>query len=181
MLPERFHSQYQALHAELLARPFPVVSGQVMVAYRAILFTPEEKAGHQAAVAALATTPGVVAGPVEHGFQLLRWGPADLRIERHTEFTAFTVLAPQAGAPFAQSAIDCLPAGCIEALESRLNDIAAATGELRLTIPLAYIEAIDAMCTTRPPRCFCMCGMSAPFSRDIASSTLCLRVGIEKL
>lgn len=108
VLLERFHTQYRELHAELLARPFPVVSGQVMVAYRAVLFTPAEKAGHCAAVAALAAYPGVVASPVEHGFQILRWGTIDLRIEWHTEFTAFTVLAPQAGIPFADlPSINC--------------------------------------------------------------------------
>ena len=103
MLPERFHPQYRELHAELLARPFPVVSGQVMVAYRAIVFTPGEKAAHVAAVTALATAPGVTAGPVEHGFQILRRANVELRIERHTEFTAFTILTPQTGAPFVES------------------------------------------------------------------------------
>ncbi|MEI9897215.1 MAG: DUF3422 domain-containing protein [Chthoniobacter sp.] len=113
---ERFHSQYRELHAQLLARPFPVVSGHVMVAHRAILFTPGEAAAHRAAIAALATYPGVVAAPEEQGFQLLRVGPADLRIERHTEFTAFTVFAPQSGVPFAESAMDLLPAAWLEGI-----------------------------------------------------------------
>ena len=108
---ERFHPQYRELHAELLARPFPVVSGHVMVAHRAILFTPDEAVGHRAAIAALAAQAGVAAAPEEQRFQLLRLGSSvDLRIERHTEFTAFTVFAPQAGAPFAESAIDLLSA-----------------------------------------------------------------------
>jgi uncharacterized membrane-anchored protein len=117
---ERFHPQYRELHAELLARPFPVVSGQVMVAHRVILFTPAEAAAHRAAVTALATRPDVVAAPAEHGFQRLRLGGADLRIERHTEFTAFTVIAPQAGRPFAQSAGDLLPEGWLEAIPGRI-------------------------------------------------------------
>jgi len=117
---ERFHPQYRELHAELLARPFPVVSGQVMVAHRAILFTPDEAAAHRSAVAALASYPDVVAAPAEHGFQLLQLGAADLRIERHNEFTTVTVIAPQAGAPFARSAIDLLPAGWLEAIPGRI-------------------------------------------------------------
>ncbi|MDR3402206.1 MAG: DUF3422 domain-containing protein [Chthoniobacter sp.] len=117
---ERFHSQYRELHAELLARPFPVVSGQVMVAHRAILFTAEEAAGHRAAIAALTTYPGVVAGADEEGFQLLHLGAVDLRIERHGEFTSFTVFAPQAGVPFAASAIDLLPAGWLEGIPGRV-------------------------------------------------------------
>ena len=117
---ECFHSQYRELHAELLARPFPLVSGQVMVAHRVILFTPAEEAAHRAALAALAAYPDVAAKPAEHGFQLLQLGKADLRIERHTEFTTLTVLAPQAGAPFAESAIDFLPAGWFKTVPGRI-------------------------------------------------------------
>lgn len=120
VLRERFHSQYRELHAELLARPFPVVLGQVMVAYRAILFTPAEAADHRAVVAALATHPGVVASPAEHGFQLLRVGTVDLRIERHTEFTSFMAIAPQNGGPFANSAMDHFPAGWLDAIPGRI-------------------------------------------------------------
>jgi uncharacterized membrane-anchored protein len=117
---ERFHPQYRELHEELLARPFPVVSGPVMVAHRAVFFTPAEAEAHRSAVAALAAHLNLVAPAAAHGFQLLRVGPADLRIERHTEFTAFTVIAPQAGAPFAQSALELLPAGCLETLPGRI-------------------------------------------------------------
>src|SRR5260221_5513057 len=95
--PERFHSQYRELHAELLARPFPVVSGQVMVSHRAVLFTPAEAAFHRAAVAALVASLGGVATAEEHGFQLVHLDTVDLRIERHTEFTSFMAIAPQAG------------------------------------------------------------------------------------
>jgi len=115
-----FHSQYRELHAELLARPFPVVSGLVMAAHRAIFFTPSEAASHHAAVAALAGYPGVVATPAEHGFQLLHLGAVDIRIERHTEFTAITALAPQAGAPFAESVVDRLPAGWLAGIPGRI-------------------------------------------------------------
>ena len=118
--PERFHSQYCGLHAEPLARPFPVVSGQVMVAHRALFFTPGEATNHRAAVEALATYPGVVSTPAEHGFQLLHFGAVDLRIERHNEFTTFTVLAPQTGEPFAESAIDRLPAGWLDTIPGRI-------------------------------------------------------------
>jgi uncharacterized membrane-anchored protein len=117
---ESFHSQYRELHAELLARPFPVVSGRVMVAHRVIHFTPAEEAAHRAALAALSSHPGVAAKPAEHGFQILRLDTVDLRIERHTEFTAFTVLAPQSGAPFAESAIDYLPQGWLDAIPGRI-------------------------------------------------------------
>ena len=117
---ERFDFQYRELHAELLARPFPVVSGQVMVAHRAIIFTPGEAAAHRAAVEALASYPGVEAKPATHGFQLLRLDNTDLRIERHTEFTTFMALAPQKGAPFSGSAADQLPAGWLDAIPGRL-------------------------------------------------------------
>src|SRR5271154_4288387 len=117
---ELFHPQYRELHAELLARPFPAVTGQVMVAHRVILFTPAEAEGHRAAVAALATYPGVVTTPVEHGFHILKVNQVDLRIERHTEFTAFTALAPQAGLPFAASATALLPAGWLDSIPGRI-------------------------------------------------------------
>lgn len=120
MQTESFHSQYRELHAELLARPFPVVTGQVMVAHRAIAFTPSEAADHRIAVESLASYPGVVAAPADHGFQMIRLANADLRIERHTEFTTFMVLAPQVGVPFAESANDHLPAGWLEAIPGRI-------------------------------------------------------------
>ena len=119
-IQERFEFQYRELHAEPLARPFPVVSGQVMVAHRAIIFTPGEAAAHRAAVEALANAPGVEAKPATHGFQLLRVGDAELRVERHTEFTTFMALAPQPGAPFAESAFDRLPAGWLDSIPGRL-------------------------------------------------------------
>jgi len=119
-IQERFDFQYRELHAELLARPFPVVSGQVMVSHRAIIFTPGEAAAHRAAVEALAGHSDAAAPPATHGFQLLRVGRADLRIERHTEFTTFMALAPQEGAPFAESAADLLPNGWLDAIPGRL-------------------------------------------------------------
>ncbi|MEA3208984.1 MAG: hypothetical protein QOE70_2041 [Chthoniobacter sp.] len=91
-----------------------------MVSHRAILFTPVEAVAHRAAVAALSASPGVVAQPEMHGFQLLHWGTVDLRIERHTEFTTFMVMAPQAGVPFAEAAMDQLPAGWLDAIPGRV-------------------------------------------------------------
>ena len=116
---ERFHPQYRELHTELLARPFPEVSGLVMVAQRVIIFTPSEMVAHCSAVADLVNYPGVTATPAHHGFQLLRLDTAELRIEQHTEFTAITVFAPQAGPPFANSAIDLLPTGWLDAIPGR--------------------------------------------------------------
>ncbi len=116
----RFHSQYLELHSELLARPFPVVTGQVMVSHRAVLFTPAEAAAHRAAVVSLAATLGVTATPEEHGFQLLHFDTVDLRVERHTEFTSFMAIAPQTGIPFAESPAERLPAAWLEAIPGRL-------------------------------------------------------------
>jgi uncharacterized membrane-anchored protein len=127
---ERFHPQYRELHAELLARPFPVVSGQVMVSHRAILFTPGEAAAHRAAVSALADFPEVVATPEEQGFQLLRLGSVELRIERHTEFSTFSIFAPQNGVPFAESAMDLLPEGWLEVIPGRILAAVEIASEL---------------------------------------------------
>jgi uncharacterized membrane-anchored protein len=130
---ESFHSQYRELHAELLARPFPVVTGQVMVAHRAILFTAAEAVDHHAAIAVLANDSGVVASPLDHGFQLIRLASADLRIERHTEFTTFTVIAAQAGVPFAASALDHLPAGWLDSIPGRILAAVEIASEQVLT------------------------------------------------
>jgi uncharacterized membrane-anchored protein len=92
-----------------------------MVAHRAILFTPDEAAEHRAAIAALAVRAGVTAAPEDQRFQRLDLGSSvELRIERHTEFTAFTVFAPQRGVPFAESAFDLVPAGWIDAIPGRI-------------------------------------------------------------
>jgi len=148
-LLDPFHPQYRELHAELLARPFPVVSGQVMVAHRAILFAPAETAAHRVAVAALAANPTVVAAPEENGFQILRVGAAELRIERHTEFTSFTVFAPQTGAAFVESAIDHLPAGWLEAIPGQ---IIAAVEIASEAVPIE--EAGTAKTMERVSECF---------------------------
>jgi uncharacterized membrane-anchored protein len=123
------HTQYRELHAELLARPFPVVSGQVMAAHRAIFFTPAEATAHRSAVVELENYPGVTSKPAEHGFQLLNLGAADLRIERHTEFTTFTMIAPQSGRPFATSAMDLLPDGWLDTIPGRILAAVEIAGE----------------------------------------------------
>lgn len=115
-----FHPQYRELHAELLARPFPVVAGQVIVSHRAIWFTAEESSAHWEAVAALATHQEVVTNFEEHGCQVLRLGAVELRIEPHAEFTTFTVFAPQSGLPFSESAMDHLPHGWLDGIPGRI-------------------------------------------------------------
>lgn len=127
---EKFHPQYRELHAELLARPYPVVSGQVIVSHRVIHFLPGEMDAHRAAVAALAGREDVAATPEELGIQLLRWNGAEVRIERHTEFTTFTVFAPQTGAPFSGSAIDFLPEGWLDAIPGRILAAVEIASEL---------------------------------------------------
>ena len=92
----------------------------VMVAHRVLLFNPSEVVAHRSAMADLVSYPGVVATPAHHGFQLLRLDAAEVRIEQHTEFTTVTVIAPQAGAPFARSAVDLLPEGWLEAVPGRV-------------------------------------------------------------
>lgn len=101
-----------------------------MVSHRAILFTPAEAAEHRAAVAALADFPEVVATPEEQGFQLLRLGAVELRIERHTEFTTFTVFSPQVGMPFAESAMNLLPEGWLDAIPGRILAAVEIASEL---------------------------------------------------
>ncbi len=91
-----------------------------MVSHRAVAFTPAEAAEHRAAVAALASHPGVETTPADRSFQLLRLPGVDLRVERHTEFTLFMVIAVQAGTPFATSAIDHLPVGWLDAIPGRI-------------------------------------------------------------
>ncbi|MGL4399104.1 MAG: DUF3422 domain-containing protein [Luteolibacter sp.] len=127
---EKFHPQYRELHAELLARPFPMVSGQVIVSHRVIHFLPGEEESHRAGVAALAGREDVAATPEEQGFQLLRWNGAEVRIERHKEFTTFTVFAPQTGAPFSGSAIDLLPEDWLDGIPGRILAAVEIASEL---------------------------------------------------
>ena len=91
-----------------------------MVSQRAILFTPGEAAAHHAAVANFVASLGGGTAPEEHGFRILALDGVELRIARHTEFTAFMAIAPQAGAPFAESAIDRLPAAWLDPIPGRL-------------------------------------------------------------
>jgi uncharacterized membrane-anchored protein len=127
---DHFHPQYRELHAELLARPFPGVAGQVVVSHRAILFSEDESTAHRAAVAALADHERVVASPEENGCRILRLGAAELRIEHHTEFTTFTVFAPQTGLPFSESAMDHLPQGWLDRIPGRVIAAVEIASEL---------------------------------------------------
>jgi uncharacterized membrane-anchored protein len=127
---DHFHPQYRELHAELLARPFPVVSGQVVVSHRAILFSEDESTAHRAAVAALADHEKVVANSEENGCRILRLGAAELRIELHAEFTTFTVFAPQTGLPFSESAMDQLPQGWLDGIPGRVIAAVEIASEL---------------------------------------------------
>lgn len=127
---DRFHPQYRALHAELLARPYPVVSGLVIVSHRAIHFTSGEATAHHAAVTVLGNREDVAASPAEKGIQLLRFGDVELRIEGHPEFTTFTVFAPQTGAPFAESALDRLPEGLLDGIPGRIFAAVEIASEL---------------------------------------------------
>jgi uncharacterized membrane-anchored protein len=113
----RFHPLYRDLHAELHARPFPVVSGPAMVGYRAVLRTPAVDAAFARHLAALATAWQVALPSPEHGFQLLLGpGGCDVRIERHHEFISVLAIVPGDGAPFAWRAADRLPAGWFDGL-----------------------------------------------------------------
>lgn len=141
--PERFHPQYRELHAELLARPFPLVSGQVMVSHRAVLFTPAEAETHRAAVAALVDLPEIVGTQEEQGFQLLRLATADLRIERHPEFTTFTVFAPQVGEAFASSAIDQLPETWLDAIPGQIVAAVEIASELVASSDAGTVKTMD--------------------------------------
>jgi uncharacterized membrane-anchored protein len=141
--PDPFHPQYRELHAELLVRPFPEVAGQMMVSHRAILFAPSEAAEHRAAVAALADFPEVVATPDEQGFQLLRLGEVELRIERHAEFTTFTVFAPQHGLPFAESAIDQLPEGFLSAIPGKILAAVEIACELVAALDAGTVKTME--------------------------------------
>ena len=117
-----------------------------MVAHRAIAFTPGEAHDHRAAVSALVSQlkpltavsaespPSIELERVGESadrepsqpssspssFQRFRLAGADLRIERHTEFTTFMVIAPQSGVPFECSALDQLPVGWLDAIPGRI-------------------------------------------------------------
>ena len=150
MLTQTVHPHYRDLHAELLARPFPVVSTPVMVSHRAILRGSAQEEGHRAVIAeaiAMAGPAGVMVD--QPGFHLLRIGEVDLRIERHHEFTSFTVIAPvaagasgttgapvAASAPFAARACELLPAGWLERIPGELMVAVELTSE-RLSLSRA--------------------------------------------
>jgi uncharacterized membrane-anchored protein len=145
---EKSHPYYRELHAELLARPYPVVSGQVTVSHRVIHFLPSEMDAHRAAVAALAGREEVAATPEELGIQLLRWNGTEVRIERHTEFTTFTVFAPQMGVPFSESAIDALPAGWLDDIPGQILAAVEIANELVASSDAGNTKTMDRVLET---------------------------------
>lgn len=138
-----FHPLYQELHGEMLVRPFPNVAGQVMVSHRAVAFGAGEAEAHRRAIAALARRPEVDALPLAQGFQLLRIGDVELRIEQHDEFTTFTVFAPQTGLPFAESATDRLPEGLLDGIPGKILAAVEIAGELVAAIDSGTAKTMD--------------------------------------
>lgn len=138
-----FHPNYRELHGELLVRSFPAVSGQVMVSHRAIFFAAGEAVAHRAAVSRLASQPEVEVLSGDEGFQLLRLGEVELRIEQHDEFTTFTVFAPQTGEPFVEAATDRLPEGFLEGIPGKTLVAVEIAGELVAAIDAGTVKTME--------------------------------------
>ncbi|MEZ0276654.1 MAG: DUF3422 domain-containing protein [Roseimicrobium sp.] len=149
MQQDHLHAQYAELHAELLARPFPVVSGQVMVSHCSVAFSVAEAEDHRRAVDALASHLQLVTTYAGRRYQIHRLAGVDFRIERHTEFTSFMVIAPQSGKPFAESAFDLLAPTWLDSIPGKVIAAVEIASEVIASQNAGTAETMD-----RISRCF---------------------------
>lgn len=120
-----------------------------MVSHCSVAFPAAEAEAHRRAVDSLT---GLLHGETAYAgrrLQILRLAGADLRIERHTEFTSFMVIAPQSGEPFADSAFDLLPPGWLDSIPGK---VIAAVEIASEDIPSGRAGTAETM--DRVSRCF---------------------------
>ena len=115
------HDLREALYQELHTRPFPVLSSPVRVSHLALLNEGHGVEDEYAALAELAkrysgNPPGEAAACYYQNF-----GGFELRWEKHTEFSTYTIIAPASGEPgFDKTALEMVPESWLSALPGKL-------------------------------------------------------------
>ena len=111
------HPLRESLYQELHNRPFPVVSGGVAVSHVAMLNEQVSISQQLEVLAALALQYSVSPPAANASCYYQSFGEFEVRWERHTEFSTYTVLMPVAeGVGFEQPALSLLPPRWLESI-----------------------------------------------------------------
>lgn len=113
----RSHPLRESLYQELHNRPFPVVSGTVAVSHIAMLNEQVSVSQQLEVLAELARQYSVSPPAAMASCYYQNFGEFEIRWEKHTEFSTYTVLLPVAdGASFEQPALSLLPQRWLESI-----------------------------------------------------------------
>lgn len=122
MMALSFHPDRDGLFNELHARPFPVLLPGTTVSQLALLHDGVTAEAERAHWQQLCLRLGFPAPPADSTCHHLDFGAFELRWERHTELSTWTIIRPPgpSAAPFTQTALSLLPAAWLAALPGRV-------------------------------------------------------------
>ena len=104
-----FHTAHNLLFNELHARPFPVLSQGTRVSQLALLHQGQTREAEVHHLTKLCLHLGFPPPANSLACQHLDFGQFELRWERHTEFSTYTVIHNEKAAPFSSPALSLLP------------------------------------------------------------------------
>lgn len=122
------HPLRKELNDEVHARPSDALEPPLCISYLALASPPEARAEEWRHVLALAARTGVPAPAAPANHFSANLGRFSLRWERHAEFTRYTFTAPGRSAPFADAALDLVPADWVRAIPGEV--LVASNGVL---------------------------------------------------
>lgn len=117
----RFHPEREALFNELHTRPFPVLSTPSRLAQLVLLPDSQQADAEYRHLLRLCERHAVLPPAAHSSCYYQDFGGFELRWERHTEFSTYTLVSKQVqGAPFSQDALALLPDHWLQQLPGQL-------------------------------------------------------------
>ena len=117
----RFHPEREALFNELHTRPFPVLSTPSRLTQLVLLPDTQQADAEYQHLLRLCDRHAVLPPAAHSSCYYQDFGGFELRWERHTEFSTYTLVSKQVqGAPFSQDALALLPEHWLQQLPGQL-------------------------------------------------------------
>jgi uncharacterized membrane-anchored protein len=117
----RFHTEREALFNELHTRPFPVLATPTRLAQLVLLPDTQQPDAEYQHLLRLCERHAVLPPSSNSSCYYQDFGGFELRWERHTEFSSYTLISQQPqGAPFDQDVLTLLPEHWLQQLPGRL-------------------------------------------------------------
>lgn len=117
----RFHPEREALFNELHTRPFPVLATPSRLSHLVLLADPAQPGAEYQHLLRLCERHAVLPPSAQSSCYYQDFGGFELRWERHTEFSTYTLLSKQSDSePFLANALRLLPADWLNELPGQL-------------------------------------------------------------